>query len=311
MTGDEKKVKKDRDPIMMACFIVFLLASCAVIGAFVYDEYVKTDNTLATEGSTVVVNYNGAYYAYYGEGGSVLFDTSYSSVANNVNVVKSNDFVLGTSYSTLSFVVGGTTVITGFGNAVIGYKAGDTVKVCIPVGTNGYYAPDTSVTVKSGEMQTENLVDTMTATQFSTQYGVSLTQGTYYIESSVYGCSASASYNSSTGLIDVRYNLEAGSTYTLVDDSNFGKVTMTVSSISGTSFTYSLTVSNYKVTGENDGAKIGIEMIKVTLGTQSIYITSITDPTSSGTATSFEYKTVAEKYNAVLYFTISIVSVTD
>jgi len=205
--------------------------------------------------------------------------------------------------------VGGTTVITGFGNAVIGYKAGDTVKVCIPVGTNGYYAPDTSVTVKSGEMQTENLVDTMTATQFSTQYGVSLTQGTYYIENSVYGCSAYASYNSSTGLIDVRYNLEAGSTYTLVDDSNFGKVTMTVSSISGTSFTYSLTVSNYKVTGENDGAKIGIEMIKVTLGTQSIYITSITDPTSSGTATSFEYKTVAEKYNAVLYFTISIVSV--
>ncbi|MDR1954733.1 MAG: FKBP-type peptidyl-prolyl cis-trans isomerase, partial [Candidatus Methanoplasma sp.] len=141
MADDEIKVKKERDPIMMVCFIVFLLTACAIVGASGY-SYLKADNATAVTGNTVSVNYIGTYYAEYGKDNYTVFDTSRWSVANDDKILKSNDFMLNTeaSYKPLSFQVGGGSVITGFGNAVIGHKVGDKFTVKIPVG-EGYNAP--------------------------------------------------------------------------------------------------------------------------------------------------------------------------
>jgi hypothetical protein len=304
MTGDEEKAKKDREPIFMVCFVVLLLASVSVLGGFVYSNYVQADTTVAATGDTVVVNYNGCYYDYFGSDSAVLFDTTYSSVANDSNVLKSNDFTLASSYSTLSFKVGGTTVLTMFGNAVIGHKVGDTITVKVPVGS-GYVAQDTVGTIDTSDVQTVASVEIITLSEFEDLYGITLT-GYTHIEKSVYGWPANAAYDSSTGLVTMSYLPVSGTTYTMTD-SGYGEVTATVSSV-GSSISYTYTVTGFTKTGTVDSEGDEIQMIYVDLGNDAFYITHVSTG-SSTSASSFTYKTVGEKYNEALYFTITIVSI--
>ncbi|MDR1690648.1 MAG: FKBP-type peptidyl-prolyl cis-trans isomerase [Candidatus Methanoplasma sp.] len=301
MADDEFKVKKERDPIMMVCFVVFLLAVCAVSGATVYNNYLKADDTMAVTGSTVSVNYIGTYYAYYGEENSAVFDTSHWSIANNGEILKSNDFTLNaeSSYNPLSFTVGGTSVLTGFGNAVIGHKVGDKVLVKLPAG-EGYNAAETTVTVSASQAFTIQSTETLTSAQFKEIYGYDL-KGYEEMEKSVYGWPASASYNTGNDTITITYHPQAGSSYVMLDN-DFGKVTLNVTSLgSDISFTYS--ISDYKVVSTSGE----IEMIMLDFGTQKWYINSVTD--NNGVANSFTYRTTEERYNQDLYFEIEIVSI--
>lgn len=302
--SDEDKVKKDRDPIFSVCLVVFMVAAVAVIGGYVYGEYFEPDNTVAREGSTVSVDYIGTFYSYYGENSAVVFDTSYSSVANDSSVAKSNDFTVKDSYSPLSFVVGGTTVLEMFGNVVVGHKVGDTVKVTIPEGS-GYNSPDTSVSVSTSEEQIVPRSETMTVSQFNDLYETSIT-GTMNI-TSVYGWPAVATYDSSTGSVTVAYSQVDLREYVVLDEDN-GKVALNVVRVDaeGIHFTYS--VSDYIMTGQTVGTMLGIQMIYVDFGTSSFYITSVSQG-SPGIADSFTYKTAAERYNETLYFEIKLLSI--
>jgi len=306
MAGDEIKVKKERDPIMMVCFVVFILTVCAISGASVYNNYVKADNTLAINGSTVSVDYIGTYYDFSGESNAVVFDTSYWSVANNDNILKSNDFTLNSqsSYSPLSFTVGGTTVLTGFGNAVIGHKVGDVIQVMIPSG-QGYNAATTDIKVNLSSSFTMPTTETLTSAQFNSIYGFTL-NGFTEIEKSVYGWPATASFNSTSNTVTMNYHPTAGTSYTVVDN-DFGTVTLNVTSVSG-SITYTYGISGYKVVSEQ-GAEKEIKMIMVDFGTQKYYITSVTDADNNGVAEAFTYTTVGERFNQDLYFEIKIVSI--
>jgi hypothetical protein len=306
MTGNEGKVKKDRDPIMKVCFVVFILAVCAVIGAGVYDKYLVKDDSLVNNGSTVTVNYVGTFYSYYGEENSVVFDTTYSSIGNDDNIEKSNDYSK-TSYAVLEFTVGDDDVLAAFQNAIVGHKVGDTVWVTVIVG-EGYVAPDTTGTVDCSNAITVARSETMTVTEFEAIYEDLDGTGSNMSFTSVYGWSATSSYDVSTGMVTVYYSPEAGSSYVNYEGS-YGKVTLDVSSTTASTITFTYSVTDYVKVGEDAAGNIEIQMIKVDFGTSCFYITSVTDPSSEGVADTFDYKTVGEKYNQVLYFKIVIVSI--
>ncbi|MDR0309642.1 MAG: FKBP-type peptidyl-prolyl cis-trans isomerase, partial [Candidatus Methanoplasma sp.] len=175
MAEDEVKVKKDRDPIMMVCLVVFLLTACVITSASVYNNYLKADDTLAVNGSTVSVNYIGTYYAHYGDENYAVFDTSRWSVANDDKVLKSNDFTKNaeSAHKPLEFAVGGGSVLEGFSNAVIGHKVGDKIKVVIPAG-EGYNAAEADVTVSTSSVISMPATEVLTAAQFREIYGYDL-----------------------------------------------------------------------------------------------------------------------------------------
>ena len=312
MADDEIKIKKERDPIMMVCFVVFLLTVCAISGATVYNNYLKADDKVAVSGSTVSVNYIGTYYDEYGKENGVVFDTSYWHIADDDKILKSNDFTKNaeSSYKPLSFAVGGTSVIMGFGNAVIGHKVGEKVHVMIPVG-EGYTAPDTTATVSSAADIRVPASETVTAAQFKEMYGHDL-KGFEEIEKSVYGWPASASYNMFNNTITLSYHPDAGASYKAVEN-DFGTVSLNVRSVTGSDILFRYVITDYKVVSTN-GANKEIKMIQVDLGPNNnktvgstnvpskLYVTSVNDA-------GFTYKTVNERYNQILYFEIEIVSI--
>jgi len=308
MADDEIKVKKERDPILMVCFIVFLLTVCAITGATVYNNYLKADTTVAVVGDTVSVNYIGTFYAPFGENNAVVFDTSHWSIANDDKVQKSNDFTLRTeaNYKPLSFKVGGTDVLTGFGNAVIGKKVGEKIQVKLLVG-EGYNAQESYTTVNATQTATMSATEQITASQFKTLYGFDLT-GSVEIQKSVYGWPAIASVNSDNTNITMSYRPVQGNTYTAVD-SDFGKVAFNVSSVTGSPvIEYKYVVSDFTVVSTS-GANKNIQMIMVDLGSQKYYITSVVDSNNDGVAEQFTHRNVEERFNQVLYFEIEIVSI--
>jgi len=306
MADDEIKVRKERDPILVTCFIVFLIAVGMVSGATIFNS-LQSDATQAVTGNTVEVNYIGTFYAPFGETNAVVFDTSKWSVADDDKIVKSNDFTprKESDYKPLSFKVGGTDVLMGFGNAVIGAKVGDTVKVMIPRG-EGYNAQDSTTTVNATLTFSMPATEILTMSQFKELYGFEL-KANFSIAKSVYGWPAEATFNSASNTVTMHYTPTASTTYTAVD-SDFGKMELKVSSVSGASISYTYVISGFTVVSTEGTAK-NIQMIMVDFGTQKYYITSVVDANNDGVAESFTYRNVAERYNIALYFEIEIVSI--
>jgi hypothetical protein len=309
MADDEIRMKKERDPIMTVCFVVFLLTVAAITSASVYNNYIKADNTVAMNGNTVEVNYTGTYYGFHGEDNAVVFDTSILSIANDDEFVKSNGFTKRneSDYKVLSFTVGGTSVLAGFGNSVIGHKVGDKIQVKLPAG-EGYNAPDTEKTVKATDVTIISSTEILTAAQFKSIYGYDL-KGHAEMEKCVYGWPASASFNSANNTITMTYRPVAGGDYTVTDkeDNGFGTVKLHVTG-AGSSISYTYIVSDYKVVSEKGKTK-EIQMILLDLGTSKVYIKSVESGNDDGPAEYFTYKTVTERYNQDLYFEIEIVSI--
>ncbi|AIZ56212.1 FKBP-type peptidyl-prolyl cis-trans isomerase [Candidatus Methanoplasma termitum] len=297
MADDEKKVKKDRDPIFWTCLIVFILAVCAVTGAMIYNDNFRTDSTAAVNGSSVSVDYIGTFYAPFGENNAVVFDTSKWSVANDDNVTKSNDFTGRgdqSAYTTLNFKIGDGTLLPGFNNAVIGMKVGETKRIVIPAG-EGYTAPSTPQTVQMNG-NTMPTTENLTQAQFSALYGFTPNASTITtLDKSVYGWPATATVNSTNGnSITMNYMPQPGSEYTAVD-SDFGKVALKVTSVQNGQITFNYVISNTISNGS------GIQLILVDFGTSKFYITALS-------GSSFTTQVVAERYNQDLYFEITLVS---
>ena len=304
MTGDEKK---KRDPIFTVCFVVFILAAVSVVGVYIDEHYLTEDTTKAAYGDQVTVNYTGTFYAYYGEENAVVFDTSYRSIGENDTIIKSNSFNKS-SYSTLSFEVGGNKVLTEFGNAVVGHKVGDKIQVTIQ---NGYPAGSDFYT-QSTHGLTVPIVQEMTVAQFEDLYDYNLTDGGMtYIDSTVYGWPATA--YSADNKVYITNMPEAGQTYTYTpngevsdgdeetadDGHSFGTTTFTVTSTdNGGNIVFDIAFSETTSVGDNGD----IQMIQLEFGTETWYVTNV----SNG---EFTYKTCDEVSNATLYFEIEIVSI--
>ena len=120
------------DTIAMSCFIAIILAGVVVIGAYVNTMYINSpwDSPVAVDGDKVKVEYVGSYGNYYDKEGAVIFDTNMESV-NDSDCIKGISYVDKNKFEYLEFEVGGTTVIKGFSDAVIGDEINWTSRVKI------------------------------------------------------------------------------------------------------------------------------------------------------------------------------------
>ncbi len=313
MVDDEDvKPRKEREPISVVCLVVLILATVGAVGAFVNDNIVNADDeTVATNGSTVVVKYTGSFYNYYDEGG-VIFQTSIDSIDENEDY-KHSDGYSKSGDETLSVTVGSGDALSAFENSLIGMKAGETVWVKITAG-DGYNAADT--TGFFDNVFEVPVMQEMSASEYKALYGEDAKDGTTV--TTVYGWPASVS-KTADGKIVVNNLAKAGETYDIESgfatvkatvDSTLGKITYTLSLTDVTKFDEGMSpYSDFK--GEDGSvAYSSIQMVKVPacgdgIGTNSfIYITGISDDGQH-----FEYRTVGETKNIDLYFVIEIVSV--
>lgn len=285
----ENRVKKDRDPIFMVCLIVFLIAAVAVLGVFVKDNYFPSSDSVASNGDSVSVEYTGTYYAYYGENGAVLFDTSYYSIANS-GITKAHDFTLKSesSYSALTYTIGGSSVLKVFGDAAIGHKVGDKFRVCVDE-LNGYVSGESLV--KASTTFTTSSSFLITKTQFSSLHSdITLTVGTSTTFESVYGWKGLATPTDDGNMVAVTYMVTSGSTYEVKDGDATLKFTVSNINSDGT-FQCKLSIDGWKG-----------QMVKTYVGTEVVYITEYD-------GNNVVYKTCGEKCNQKLYFEIELKSI--
>lgn len=295
MTG-EKSAKKNRDPIFMVCLAIFLIAAVVVVGIFINNEYLATGDEKASNGDTVSVNYTGTFYDEYGGEYAVVFDTSFSSVANDDDIAKSNDFTTKSSYSPLSFTIGNDTMLEMFEDSVIGHKVGDKYDIFIPA-SQAYVG-----TISEGKLnESGNIMATttvMTYDAFHTAYPdveIKGAKGTVSFESK-FKWQANAMMTDNGKSVIVMYMPETTS-YTVYEKGDT-KVVYTVTSVANDQIKYDINVQNAVVVND-DG---DIQMIKLDLGEKVIYLTN-------KTGSEFTYKEGAERVNADLYFHIEVVSI--
>ncbi len=298
MTGEG--IKKKRDPIFSVCFVVFIVACVAVLGVYINDHYLEKDDTKVAFGDTVTVNYVGSYYAYYGEDGAVVFDTSYSDVGKDDSIVKSDDFSKS-SYSTFKVTVGSNGALNLFENALVGHKVGDKdIKVYIPA--DEAYGTFPGTAVHSGVSTTFDVpvVQKMSTSTFKSLYDVTPTANTQVVITSTYGWQASAVLDNADNMVVITNMPVSGEKYEYIgnEDSEFGKATFTVNGITDGAITVTLGLTETK---KVEGSEI--QMLKLNLDGKPIYITNYDGNTMT-------YKTTGGKEGMDLFFVIEIVSIT-
>jgi hypothetical protein len=313
--------KRAHEPISMVCFIVIVLATVLVVGAYVNDHIINdTDDTEADTGSDVEMNYTLSFYDYYDNGGAI-YQTTVEDIANNSDYTFASGYTAADSYSTFSVTMGNDEVLALFEKALYGAKEGDTVRVTIPAGS-GYTTSTTAST--SSTTLTVPVTTTMNEDTFSDIYtDVTVTDGAGTKFTSVFGWDAIV-YGNGTQSTDVTIvylasATEGENTYTMYgdeDDEKLGTVTATVNSITDGTINFTLAFSD---TVSADGAYSDfvsdtdtyseIEMIQLHLEgvtgiDATVYVTGI-----SSDGTNMVYRTVEPNYNITLYFVIEIVSV--
>ena len=295
MTG-ENKAKKDRDPIFTICFVVFVIAAVIAVGYYVHDEISDEEDGTAMYGDTVSVDYTGTLYGEYGSENAVVFDTSYSSVAKNSKIAKSNDFEKRSSYKPLSFQIGKGTVLEDFENAVIGLDVGDEVKIKI-LAANGYVAANITGSLnKSGNTMASSV--TMTYSMFNSLYSDVSVKGNSNVKfTSIYGWDAYATCTDQDTAVIVSYVPTVDEEYTAYESGDV-VVKYKVTSFEAGTITYDIAIDGAKEI-DDEGH---IQMIKLDLGDKVVYINKITD-------SAYEYKEGKEVSNEDLYFKIKLVSV--
>jgi len=173
-----KSLKNDtsglaKTALIIIVVLVMLSASTLVIVLYQGNQdSTNKANRKVVNGDTVKVDYIGNIT------GGRVFDTSLASVANDASIPKSLTFSLrsNSSYTPLSFTVGGGTLITGFNNAVIGMKVGDTKTVNISA-SQGYGLEVQSKITSFNLTQTKDIYQYMTFAGFMANYSVTPVAG--------------------------------------------------------------------------------------------------------------------------------------
>ncbi len=298
MAGEDNK-RKERDPIFMICLALFTIAAVAAIGVFIADHYFTSDDRVAAYGDSVSVDYTGTYYEYIGGEHAVVFDTSYSKVANDSSVKKSNEFTKRTSYSPLDFKIGGGEVLKGFESAVVGHKIGDVFRVDIPA-SEAYVGAEVEQTASLKAYQIK-IEQTMPTSAFTKLYG--FTPGSLSSFTSVYGWDASAQIISNGNEVKIINNPTVGSTYTFspggkAPASGDERLKFTVNSITEDGYIVcDLAFVNATFVSGNV-----VEMMGFDFGTEKWYVKEIS-------STDFTRKIASERVNEELFFEIKLVSI--
>lgn len=282
----------------MVCLGIFLIAAVIAVGAYINNEFVATGDEKASTGDKVSVNYTGTYYDEYGNEKAVVFDTSWSSVASDDDIAKSNDFTKKSSYSPLSFTIGNKTMLEEFENSVVGHKVGDVYDIVIDA-AHGYVG-----TITEDKLQTTgnkmNTYELMSIDSFKTAYSdVTLKDNAVVEFETKFKWTGYAMLTDNGKNVYITYLPEAGESYQ-VYESGSTKVTYKVTSVDDYTITYDIDIQQPVFVSE-DG---DIQMIKLDLGDDTIYITNI-----SGDDITYKAGTNAERVNQTLYFHIEVVSI--
>ncbi len=313
MADDEDvKPRKEREPISFVCFVVLIVATLAVAGTYVNDNMLSGDSEVsATNGSTVYVEYTGALYAQYDEGGAI-FDTNVESIANSTSYVHSAGYTIKETYSNLEVKIGSGGALAPFENVLIGYKEGDVVTVVISAESGeGYVVPNTTAAM-ANSFQVP-VQQKMSASAYKSLYGEDAVSGTTV--TTVYGWDAAVTVNTD-GTVSLNNMAVKGVKYDI--ESDFATVKAEVTDVSSGNITYSLDITETQSvdgsTYSDFSAEIGsetysaVKMIKVPMysgtGDTSIYIIG-----GNSDYSMIEYRTVGDTKNVTLYFTIKVVSV--
>jgi FKBP-type peptidyl-prolyl cis-trans isomerase 2 len=173
-----KKLKNDTSGLArtaLIIIIVLVMLSASTLAIVLYQgnqDATNKANRKVANGDTVKVDYIGNIT------GGRVFDTSLASVANDASILKALSFTLraNTSYTPLSFTVGGGTLITGFNNAVIGMKVGETKTVNLTA-SQGYGLENKKLITNFTLTETKDIYQNMTFAQFKANYSVSAVAG--------------------------------------------------------------------------------------------------------------------------------------
>ncbi len=314
--ANEKNVRKrEREPITLVCFIVFLIACAGILSAYAYNELV--DNSKAVVyGETVEIDYTGSLYGYYDAATDsmlpIIFDTTLKSVGDNSNNLFAPGFSK-TSYSTTSITLGQGKFLKAFENAIIGHKVGDTIKVKINA-ADAYPAANTNqYREKITELEADNGF-TVSLDEYKTLFDKTEApaKGISQLEDKN-GLPAKVNYDGS--ILTVCYEVEKDKEYTIVDNS-VGKVIMTPTEVTDSKITYKLSIENQKnvmiddktpskVSAQSGESIQEIEMISYNLFNNSYNIIGFD-------GTSVIYNTASSSdvaiHNMDLFFVIKIVS---
>ena len=298
MAGEDNK-RKERDPIFMICLALFTIAAVAAIGVFIADHYFTSDDRVAAYGDSVSVDYTGTYYEYIGGEHAVVFDTSYSKVANDSSVKKSNEFTKRSSYSPLDFKIGGGEVLKGFESAVVGHKIGDVFRVDIPA-SEAYVGAEVEQTALLKGYQIK-VNQSMPLSAFTKLYG--FTPGDQDSFKTVYGWDASAQKISDRNEVKITNMPTVGSTYTFspggkAPASGDERLKFTVNSITEDGYIVcDLAFVNATFVSGNV-----VEMMGFDFGTEKWYVKEIS-------STDFTRKVASERVNEELFFEMKLVSI--
>jgi FKBP-type peptidyl-prolyl cis-trans isomerase 2 len=154
--------------IVIVVLVVIMVSASTLVVVFGSGSKSNPNANVVQNGDTVTVNYIGRLTD------GRIFDTNIWSVANDTSQPKSLTFTLKSqsSYTPLSFVVGGGKMIKGFNDAVIGMTLSDPYK-------NATISPSQAYPEKTQYNQVYNLTQSMqviynyTYASFNTKYSIS------------------------------------------------------------------------------------------------------------------------------------------
>jgi FKBP-type peptidyl-prolyl cis-trans isomerase 2 len=297
-----KKLNNDtsglaKTALIIIIVLVMLSASTLVIVLYQgnQDETNKKNRAVAN-GDTVKVDYVGSL-----PDGRV-FDTSFSSVANDASVPKALSFTLraNTSYTPLSFTVGANTVITGFNNGVIGMKVGETKTVNISA-SEGYGNLVLSKVTNFNLTETKNVYENMTFAQFKTKYNVTAVAG-MAVTDPLYKWPVNVLIaNSDADKVRVQNAPVQGQNYLIFSNSTASTSgwNITVTNVDTTSSEAGKIILVHDITDSDSGKIQGVDATGTTFILENVN-------TSSGTATR---NANTELVGKTLTFTMTLVSI--
>ena len=310
--GEKAIRKKEREPIATVCLVVLLIASVAVLGVFINDNYISKNKETIEYGDSIELNYTGSLYAYYNDKSTytpVIFDTSVESIGKDTD----NAFIASfnkTSYATSTIKLDSATSGSGdflkaFEDACVGHKVGDTFSFKIDKAD----AYKTGIACMTDDVTNKTVTNSkvMTIAEYNKLFNNSDTEvvGSKNL-TDISGLPAIVT-GVAGNMVSVNYTMTVGQDYTVYEKAGIGKVTINASSVSASSITYDLTfVEKKDVTDQMAyGTTIqAIEMISLNLFGQYYNIVGYD-------GTTIAYNTGSTTNAAIsdmdLYFVVTIV----
>lgn len=206
--------KRDVEPILAISVVVLLVASGAVVSLSIFGSYTDDEDLAVAPGREISVSYTGSLYDYYDEEGALIFDTNVKEHADNEDYSFIGGFDKTKKFDELHFTQGEGKVLASFENALIGHKAGDTVKVEIPLG-EGYKSKNSE---RSDSFEVSK-IESMSVKDFESIYDEYIPSGSHPIKiETIYGWDANVWFDTTQKMVKIEHKPVEGEEYVLTSN---------------------------------------------------------------------------------------------